>query len=256
MDQEDFLDQVRVLRELGEIVRLEEVLSDPGTPDAGPRFAITFDDGYVGALDAAERIWTDFGVPSSVFVCPALIGGGPFWWDSLASARKEGEIPAQIRARCLFELKGNPTRIMETFGTGGIPESPPPRHALPAEESRILELARGGGITFFSHTHAHMNLSALSHPEVRRELERSAEWFRDRDLSESPGFLAYPYGLFSESSMEGARAEGVSFAFTTAGRWIPNGLGHLDPLRVPRINVPAGLRREAFVTLLARATLR
>jgi len=255
LTQESFFDQISVLMDLGEIVPLEVLITEPGKAEAPPRFALTFDDGYVGALDAAEAACERFGVPASIFICPELVGQDGFWWDILASS-SGGVVPGEVRSRCLDVLRGEQPRIAGEFGYDRNGEPTAPSYARPASRDRILELALLDGISFYSHTARHPNLAALSQAAVRREIADARSWFEEAGLREGPRLLAYPYGMHSDQAVEGTRSEGVAMAFTTEGRWLPARVEGLDTFRVPRVNVPAGVTHGAFLTLLARAALR
>jgi len=78
-----FREQMNVLRERCQLVALEELASDsPNATRNRPRVAVTFDDGYVDNLLAAQPILEELQVPATVFVSTGNLGR-PFWWDEL-----------------------------------------------------------------------------------------------------------------------------------------------------------------------------
>ena len=68
--------------------------------------AVTFDDGYAGALHAAKPILDKFAIPATMFLPSGLIGAyTEFWWDELERILLEpGELPACLR----LEVNGVP----------------------------------------------------------------------------------------------------------------------------------------------------
>src|SRR5213079_1926770 len=65
------------------VVPLEQLLA-PAPPGRRPRVAITFDDGYRGAVCIGVPELARRDVPATLFVVPGFVGKGPFWWDAVA----------------------------------------------------------------------------------------------------------------------------------------------------------------------------
>src|SRR5207237_5251890 len=99
------------------VVPLEQVLDAP-VAGRRPRAAITFDDGYRGAVLLGVAELAKHGVPATLFVVPGFVGKGPFWWDALAAER--GVDPA-LRARALDELRGEDQEGRGWAAGGRIP---------------------------------------------------------------------------------------------------------------------------------------
>jgi peptidoglycan/xylan/chitin deacetylase (PgdA/CDA1 family) len=99
-------------------------------------------------------------------------------------------------------------------------------------------VARHAALTVASHTWSHPNLSALNEDALGAELRRPLDWLRER-FAGVPAWIAYPYGLASNTVREAARAAGYDAGFMVAGGWIERAGG--DALAQPRLNIPAGL---------------
>ena len=88
-----FMRQLESLLATHTVVPLEQVLDAP-VAGRRPRAAITFDDGYRGAVLLGVAELAKRGVPATLFVVPSFVGKGPFWWDALAAERdKSGRCP-------------------------------------------------------------------------------------------------------------------------------------------------------------------
>ncbi len=79
-----FVRQLEQLLRTHAVVPLEDVLA-PARPSHRPRVAITFDDAYRGATFLGVEELSKRGLPATLFVVPAFVGAGPFWWDAVAS---------------------------------------------------------------------------------------------------------------------------------------------------------------------------
>lgn len=94
-----FDEHVEIVRELGRPMRLTnfvEALRTRTLPDRA--IAITFDDGYVDNIQAAEPILARHEVPALVFVTTGAGGRErEFWWDELERALLQpGEVPDRL----------------------------------------------------------------------------------------------------------------------------------------------------------------
>src|SRR3989442_14172662 len=82
-----FVAQLDLLLSTHEVVPLTELLKRSRGAPSRPSVAITFDDGYRGAVTIGVEELARRGMPATIFVCPAFIGGHPFWWDTLTPPR-------------------------------------------------------------------------------------------------------------------------------------------------------------------------
>ena len=233
-----FVEQIEQLLRTHAIVPLEEVLT-PAPSGRRPRVAITFDDAYRGAVVIGVEELAKRGVPATLFVVPAFVGRGPFWWDAVPSHDDQ-----VMRERTLQELGGKDGNVRSWAEAQGLRPDPVPAWALVASEDELAAATRHPGITLASHTWTHPNLLRLSPAELEEELRRPLDWLRRQCTNVIP-WLSYPYGLTSASVERAAAAAGYAAALSIGG-------GLFTPDRVnryalPRLNVPAGLSANGFV---------
>ncbi len=235
-----FADQLDLLARAYEVVPLPAVL-EPARDPRRPRVAITFDDAYEGALTAGVAELERRGLPATVFVAPAFVGGRDFWWDALAGA--EG-LDADLRAHALAELGGWDGPVRAWAAKRGILARDLPGWMRAATEDRLARAVAGGAIALASHTWRHAALPALPPAELRSELVRPLAWLRERFPGVLP-WLSYPYGATSAAVAAAATAAGYTAALRVDGGWIPDPRA-ADPFDLPRLNVPAGVSRRGF----------
>jgi len=235
-----FVRQLESLLATHTVVPLEELLG-AGPPGRRPRAAITFDDGYRGAVQIGVAELAKRGLPATLFVVPGFVGKGPFWWDALAA---ESGVDPVVRERALDELHGNDAEVRGWAAGQGMATSSVPEWALVASEDELRGATRHAGITLGSHTWTHPNLARLTGAGLRDELERPLAWLRQRFASAIP-WLSYPYGLVTPAVEAAAREAGYTAALALGG-------GQFAPARVnrwavPRENIPSGLSENGFV---------
>ena len=235
-----FVRQLESLLATHTIVPLEQVLEAP-VGGHRPRAAITFDDGYRGAVLLGVAELAQRGLPATLFVVPGFVGKGPFWWDALATERG---VDAALRARALDELRGNDQDVRAWAAHQGLPTADIPEWALVASEEELRGATRQSGITLASHTWTHPNLARLTDAELREELKRPLAWLRQRFASVIP-WLSYPYGLATSAVEVAVQEAGYTAALALGGGWFPP--ARVNRWAVPRENIPAGLSENGFV---------
>ncbi len=236
-----FVRQIEQLLRTHAIVPLEEVLT-PAPSGRRPRVAITFDDAYQGAIAIGVEELARRGVPATLFVVPAFVGGRSFWWDALARDEGGGLDPV-LRTRALQELGGKDRDVRRWAEAQGLRLAAVPEWALVASEGELRTATRHPGITLASHTWTHPNLLRLSPAELQEELSRPLDWLRRRCTS-VVAWLSYPYGLASPSVEAAAAAAGYVAALSLDGGWFtPN---RVNRYAVPRVNIPSGLSAHGF----------
>ena len=238
-----FRDQLDRLCDVLDVVPLTELLDSPR--GNCPRAAITFDDAYRGAVTLGIPELVARGLPATVFVTPAFLGGHSFWWDALAGPHG---LPDDLRTRALEELRGEDAAIRHWAISAGLAPSEPPPDCRAATEADLARAASSPGITLGSHTWSHPNLARLDGVRLTEELERPLAWLRERFEQVSP-WLSYPYGLWSESVVAATRRAGYQAALRVDGGWYRAGQG--DDYSLPRLNLPAGLSGDGFTLRLA-----
>lgn len=237
-----FLDH---LTECHEVVPLPSV-TDPrqGASRSKPRVVITFDDAYHGAVTIGVSELAGRGLPATIFVAPAFIGGKSFWWDSFAPVQDPGQFEA-FRTEALQRLRGEDHAVREwalDLGLEGAPAADSLRTATESELRSAIHVHPS--LTLGSHSWSHPNLTELSESEVREELSRSIAWLHERFELVVP-WLSYPYGLTSRRIESIAAEVGYEGATLIEGGWASTRVDRAHA--VPRLNIPAGLSPGGFV---------
>ena len=238
--QQRFAAQLDAIVRAFRIVPLDDLLSGRAPRGNRIRLALTFDDAYAGAVTAGVAELAKRGLPATIFIAPAFLGGGRFWWDVLAEAG-HGELPADLRTAALTEHCGDTARVLSALSDGAGPDLP--RHARCASLEQLRRAADVPGISFGSHSWSHANLARLAADDLRVELHDSLAWVR-ANLAPAVAHLSLPYGLGSPLVDEAAAAAGYSSALYIEGGWVD------VPARrfaVPRLNIAAGVSPAGLV---------
>lgn len=158
---------------------------------AGRGVALTFDDGLSSVFDHAFPVLTRYRLPATVFLVAR-----PF---------------------------ADPSSTVDWV------DHPPqdPLHTLTSDQ--VLEMQHAG-ISFESHSYAHLDLTTLSYADCVRDLRSSRE-ILECLLSRPVTLLAYPRGRHSEDVRAAAARAGYSHAFSLEER------GRPDSYAVPRVGV-------------------
>lgn len=240
---ESFVGQLDWLAERYEVLPLEDAIRGRTTSWHRPRVAITFDDAYRGAVTVGVPELTARQLPATIFVAPAFVGGGTFWWDVLA--RPDGSaLDEKLRQHALDELRGEDAKVRHWARVTGHPEQRIPAYARCASEAELHAVAKAPGISLASHTWSHPALARLEPFELHDELARPLAWLTERFDSVVP-CLSYPYGSYTASVARAVAAHGYTSALRVGGGWIRNDAD--DPFVLPRLNVPAGLSLDGFI---------
>jgi len=228
------------LAETHDVVPLGEVLSAPG---GRPRAAITFDDGYAGALSAGVAELARRGLPATFFIVPGFLEARTFWWDELADPRS-GEVPAPVRAHALEALAGRHEAVLSWAAAEGLPRRTPAPAERTVTAAQLAAAARVPGVTLACHTWSHPNLARLGPGERERELGEARDWLSARFPGALP-WLSYPYGRWNAAARDAVVRAGFAAALRVEGGALPR--VPRDPFALPRLNVPAGLSPEGFL---------
>ena len=224
--------------------------------------AVTFDDGYIDNYTEASPILSALGVPATFFVTTDRIGEPyEFWWDALerillsrASAvpphlqvdlpdgartfatRTEGQRLA-AHEEIYRGITGSPAdvrdRIIDTlrrWNGEDAPVNPLNRRMRPDE---IVSLAARPGHTVGAHSVRHLMLPRQPVVVQRDEIEGSRRTL-EALLARPVRAFAYPFGAFSQESINEVRAASFDVAVTCEDAPLVPGI---DPLRVPRLEV-------------------
>ena len=143
------------------VVPLETLLGgDPG----GDAIALTFDDAFLNFSTTAANLLRDHGLPATLFVVTARVGGTNAWEVSSSA----GSLP-----------------VLPLLDWGGI--------AALAEK----------GVAIGSHGKTHRRLPGLEQADLDEEVSGSLDDFR-RELGMSPTAFCYPYGDVTERERNAA----------------------------------------------------
>jgi peptidoglycan/xylan/chitin deacetylase (PgdA/CDA1 family) len=238
-----FESHLEALAAIGEVVPLEAVLRDPIASSRRLRIALTFDDAYRGAVTVGVDTLVRRGMPATVFVTPAFVDGGPFWWDSLSDAAL-GAVPPAARDHALQQLQGDDGAVRRWAASTGRPTYPVPAYATAASESELQGAARQPGIVLGSHTWSHRNLASLADDVLQEELTRPLAWLLER-FQAVMRWVSYPYGLYSPRVVSAAARAGYTAGFALASP-APRA-GRSSAFEVPRGNVPSGMTSRGVV---------
>jgi peptidoglycan/xylan/chitin deacetylase (PgdA/CDA1 family) len=234
-----FRAQMRVVAECFEPVALDDVVGGTGG------VAVTFDDGYADALDAAA-ICAEARVPATFFVCSGMLGQAP-WWERLARLTDDDAVLRAEHARLLPLDADAQARTL-----GFLEAQPGPPAAEPEPLPRTLDaagvraLARAPGCAIGAHTSHHLWLPAQDAAMRRREIEDDKATLETL-LGRAMAWFSYPFGAHDDATVDAVGAAGFRAAVTVA----PRALAPDDaPLRLPRLPAPA-LDAPAFADWLA-----
>jgi peptidoglycan/xylan/chitin deacetylase (PgdA/CDA1 family) len=244
LPQPDFAAQLDSLQRETDVVPLAELLN-PGAGGSRPRVAISFDDAYRGAVTVGVEELRLRGLPATIFVPPAFLGGRAFWWDAVADPGS-GLAPA-TRLHALESCAGQDATVRAWAASTGVPLRVPPAHAVAASEEELQRALGYPGLTLGSHTWSHPNLTCLTDTELADELTRPLAWLRERFARFIP-WLTYPYGLADERVERAAERAGYEAALRVDGGWLEPSPSRYS---LPRFNVPAGISAAGFRLRLA-----
>lgn len=127
-------------------------------PSGSRTMAVTFDDGFRSVHRLAMPIMRELGIPGTLFVPTAYMGGGPMAWPGIEEWR----------------------------------ESPYDEELFPCSWDEIVELQEAGW-EIGSHTTTHPRLTTISDDALERELSESKSTLEEL-LGTPCRSMAYPYG--------------------------------------------------------------
>jgi peptidoglycan/xylan/chitin deacetylase (PgdA/CDA1 family) len=238
--QKDFAAQLDVLAAFADVAPLARI-DELG--DGRPRVAITFDDGYRGAVHEGVQELVKRGLPATIFVAPGHLNGHVYWWDALAHDR--ALLDESIRNHALYALAGSDERVRTWASDAGLASSDAlPAYAQTASANELRAALQFQGITVGSHTWSHLNLASLSSAEVTTEIERPCEWLRAEFGKKAVPWLAYPYGLDGAEVHRAVARSSYVGALRIKGGW--HRATDVPAFARPRLNVPGSLSLEGF----------
>ncbi len=229
--------------------------------EEGPRFAVTFDDGYRDTLEVAAPVLARLGIPATVFVCAAHVGTDRwFWWERLAAlvlSARPGifELPRLADAALPERLViGSDRAAAEASLNAALAPLPVPRIdevlAMLADALRVAlppaagrpdlmpswpELRRlvATGWSVGGHGVEHSNHARPDRQAVAAEVAAALEACR-AGLGAPVESYAWPYGRWQPAAQEALRRAGVALAVDSR-RGVVSPAS--DPLALPRVQL-------------------
>ncbi len=245
--QKDFAAQLDVLTDLADVAPLDRI-DEPG--DGRPRIAITFDDGYRGAVREGVQELVKRGLPATIFVAPGRLNGHVFWWDALSHDR--ASLDQTARHHALHALGGSDERVRKWAADVGLSSSDAlPAYARTASAGELHGAIALPGITVGSHTWSHVNLSSLAGADVAAEIERARDWLHREFGEKALSWLAYPYGLDCTEVRHATVCSSYAGALRIGGGW--HRLIDVSAFARPRLNVAGNLSVAGFRARLVGA---
>jgi peptidoglycan/xylan/chitin deacetylase (PgdA/CDA1 family) len=183
-----------VLRELGDIVPLAEMLDGPRRLER-PRFALTFDDDYTSHATDVLPALCSLGVHATFFLSGrGPLGLGPHWFELLESAIDEEGLSAlasrlNVTSATIERLASACERDPERQQLLRLTSTP---RAQPLDASGIGSLSRAG-MTIGFHTRDHLVLTDLDDASVLRAVTDGRSDL-ERIVGSPIELLAYPHG--------------------------------------------------------------
>ena len=172
----------------------------------GRMSALTFDDGYADLYEHALPVLTRHRIPATVFVVSATLTDG---------------------------------------GTVDWVDDAPAHELRTLTADQVLAMQEAG-VTFGSHSRAHLDLTTLSYEDCVADLRSSREVLQDV-LGRRVALLAYPRGRHDPDVRRAAAAAGYEAAFS-----LPEGAEEISRFSVPR----AGVYPHNGTALLRVKTMR
>jgi peptidoglycan/xylan/chitin deacetylase (PgdA/CDA1 family) len=206
--------------------------------------AVTFDDAYRGAIEVALPELTRRGIPVTIFIAPALLGGQTLWWDALAAHWVQQPLQ-ELRSEILLDGHGRSEAAREIAAANNAGWQEMPELYRTASEADLARVVGRGECTVGSHTWSHTSLPSLGEGEVDQELARSRAWLLDRFHGAYVDAVSYPYGHWSPAVETIVRSCGYRWGLALT-RGSVRGAGPTGRFRLPRMNVPTGLSERGM----------
>lgn len=235
-----------------DVIPLRDMLTRSRRNGSRPRTAITFDDAYRGAVTIAVQELSRRSLPATIFVTPGLLGDRSFWWDDVAFGPRGPAGLSEVRPVAIDRLSGEDGAVRAWAEEHGIEVGLAPPAWRSATMKQLVSAAAVEGVTLAPHSWSHPNMAMLSDEDAEEELRRPLEWLRehfDEDLVLP--WIAWPYGRHSDAVCRMAGEVGYQAGLRVDGTWLPDRV--VDPFRLPRLSVSAGLSRDGFRARIAGA---
>ena len=214
---------------------------------------VTFDDAYSDFEKHAWPVLKHYRIPVTLFV-PTAFPDQPkrvFWWDRLYHAihtTTKGELTTQAgsfpistamqRDQAYARLKNYIKTLPNDVALAEVEQVCSDLGIHPHENCVLswnaLRKLASEGVTLAPHTQTHPIMNHIPPQAMHGEAFGSLQDLR-REIGAVPPVFAYPSGFHNQEVVEAVERAGLKLAFTTE-RGI-NGMDHVHPLRLQRINV-------------------
>jgi peptidoglycan/xylan/chitin deacetylase (PgdA/CDA1 family) len=233
-------------------------------PVGGPRFLLTFDDGYPNNLRLGLPVLEDLRVPAVFFLSTHhLLSGEVFWFDRLVTPlQATGVTCLDLRQFGLREYRfavGHDDRrwtgiqdLLNDVKRLGHPDSPavlqvldhvealygqwsvaPGNRLRPLNVQELRQMAQSRLCFFGSHGHRHQILTELEDTALARSLHHSKHVLEGL-LGVTIGHFAYPNGSYDDRVVRACVQAGYQRAYAASpGLLTPR----TDRFRIPRLLV-------------------
>lgn len=241
---ETLRDQIVSLQDLGEIVSLDQLLSD-SPRSSRIRFALTLDDDHPSHSTEVVPLLKSLGIEATFFLSGrACVGLGPYWFELLETAL-EREQPASLARR--LGLTGASAQeiarrceVDEGLQRALIETVDPEAESL---DERGIGAISAAGMTVGFHTLHHQVLTGLDDAALRQALVEGRARL-EAVAGQGMRFFAYPHGKADGRVASFVQTEGFAAAFTgqpgpvtkrtdrfLVGRWEPGPLDNREFIR-------------------------
>ncbi|HYO33460.1 MAG TPA: polysaccharide deacetylase family protein [Nocardioidaceae bacterium] len=212
VDPEAFAAQCDWLAYTRQVLPLHEAVDRLDRSGRLPRgmAALTFDDGFAGLYEHAMPVVARYRLPMTVFLVAQTLTAGGKRVDWV--------------------------------------DTPPDYELTTLDEQQVLEM-QSMGVSFQSHSYAHVDLTSLSFEACVEDLRSSRELLESL-LHRPVRMLAYPRGRHDEGVRAAARQAGYTWAFT-----LPEGPERRGPYAIPRVGIYHGNSVRSLQVKSARSYL-
>lgn len=228
---EDLFEKIiRSLHRMGyRFVSVEEftsILSAPTEAKAHRPIAfVSFDDGWKNNLKLIP-IMEKYNVPMTLFVSTEPILSGNYWWEYPLAFRGLNYVNGLKKlSREDFLAEVEHCKTLVTLERSAM------------TEDELCQFAQHPLVDIQSHTHTHPILTKCPAGILEYELVYSKNYL-ESFLQKSIDVFSYPNGSFSPEVVEGVKAAGYKYAFTTEATSIKDWGG--DWLQIPRRSINDG----------------
>lgn len=180
---------------------------------------ITFDDGYYNNSYVLPII-REYKTPTIFFITSNnVLYNETFWWDVVYRLKEKGTSLKEISLYKRMIKKMNPIQAKE-FLRSKIPNElykPKNEYDRPFNRTELKEFSNEPYVVIGNHTADHAILTNCSGSEAKNQIE-NAQIELKNITGNSPGFLSYPNGNYSNEIIDIVQKMNLKLAFTSVRR--------------------------------------